>query len=516
MIIKSFVYCMLLVTMFVASAQKIRQGVDTVSYLEQPNRIEFTIEATDLEFTVINGQEDGLLVVKETNIRSTQGYGWALYKLDTALQIEWTKIVIVPFAYSFKGWDYSRGNYYLLFARVQFTADEFSIFEINSEDGDLQEHQISTVFPISLSHFEVINRTILLAGSVNFQPAILTFELDDPRPRVIPGIYNTNGDLLEIYVEDDLGVFSVAMIEKTLDKRFTVNIKTYTTENLMIQNNIVNAGDRRSIIDGAPTQFAGGFQYVAGAYSHKSPDYSRGLYLAKFINGMQQFIKYYNYADLTNFFGYMGSKRQQRISERISRRKEKGKKNKFSYRLLVHDIIQRDDEFLMIAEAYYPRYSNYQVSPFYGAPSASYATISGYKFTHAVVVAFDTRGNILWDHSFKIDDVLKPSLSETVQVVAQRDWVELHYLEANAIRTKVVVDNEVIEGDTYTPVRLSSSEDELAVKDPEVEGLECWYDKTLYAYGEQQIDIKNATRSKTRREVFYINKVYYNPDQPIN
>lgn len=511
-----FIFLLLYAVGFVCIAQRRQHTADSSSYIEQPNRIEFMFEKNDIEFTVINGHENGLLVVKETAVRNEGGFGWVLYKLDTALQLEWTKLLIVPFEYSFKGWDYSDQKYYLLFAAKQYTQDDFSIYSIEDSKGLIEEMKFSTVFPILLSHFEVLGDSFILAGSVNYKPAVLTFNTAELKPRVLPGIYSGNSNLLEMYINDDANVFSIATIERLIDKKYTVSVKTYDTNNQMLQSHRVLPVDRKSIIDGAPTQFSSGVQYIAGAYSYKSPDYSRGLYLSMFLDGEQQFIKFYNYAELSNFFGYMGSRREQRVQERIVKRREKGKKNRFNYRLLVHDIIRQGDHFLLIGEAYYPRYSTYQnLGPYVINRTSSMGYVTGYKITHAIVVAFDANGNMLWDHSFPIQNVFKDYLTETVQVIAKKDRVELHYLEENTIRSKVVIGDEVIEGESFTPVRLDSEKDQLVIKDPEVEGLERWYEDMLYAYGEQMIEHEVSQRVRTKRDVFYINKVRYNPKDTI-
>lgn len=497
-----------------AISQRKKQPIDTSAYLKQPNRIEFNFEMNDIEFTVINAQEEGLLVVKETTVRNENGFGWVLYKLDTALQIEWTKLLVVPFEYAIRGWDYSTGNFYLLFSSQQYSLDEFVIYSVEEEAGNIQDHAISTVFPIQLSHFEVLGDAVLIAGRVNFKPAVLTFDLRELKPRVIPGIYNSDSELLEIFVDDRLQVFSVAMMERLLDRRFAVTVKTYTTTNQQIQSNRVMPRGRTSIINAAPIQFSNGFQYIAGAYSLRSRDYSRGLYLSKFVSGSQEMTRYYSYADLSNFFNYMGAKREQRVQGRIEKRKEKGQKIRFNYRLLMHEIIQQNDQLLLVGEVYYPRYSHY--TRYGNAASNTFArnltTITGYKFTHAIVVAFDKNGKILWDQSFPIEDVFKDELSKTVQVIAKKERVELHYLEENVIRSKVVIGEEVFEGKSFTPIRLKSSKDQNVLKDPKVEGLELWYGSTLYAYGEQQLEYSVTDKVKTKRDVFYINKVYYNLD----
>ncbi len=486
---------------------------DTSAYIQQTNRIEFMDDRLGNEFHIINGGVDGLLVVKETPTRNDGGFGWALYKVDTTLQIIWTKLRIIPSTHYYIGWDYSEGNYYLLFSKYEYRTEDFVLLEISGDNGDINETEISTVFPIELSHFEVIDNTVVFGGITNLKPAVLTVDLEDPKPRVIPGIYEMNSEILDIFINDELRLFTVAMVERMPNKHFTISVRTYTSDNILVQNNNINPGERRNLIDAAPTDFSTGFQYIAGAYSIKSKDYSRGLYLTKFMNGRQQFIKYYNYADLENFFDYLGKNRKNRLKGRITRKKSKGKNKKFNYRLLVHEIIPRGNEYILVGEAFYPRYSNYRTMAPYGMGNFNtfynrpYSNVIGYKYTHAIVVSFDSKGNILWDHSFPIDDVFLYTKEELVTVNVIGDKIELMYLEDNTIRTKVIERNEILEGQAYTPVYIGSEEDEITRKDPDVEGLENWYGMSQYAYGEQEIQDKQGGLLRNRRKVFYINKI---------
>ena len=495
---------------------------DTSAFILQTDRIEFRDDKSGTDFTIINGEENGLMVLKEGPTRHSGSYGWEMYKLDTVLNIEWTKLRLIPGGYTFRGWDHSEGNFYLLFASSQYNPEEFSIFEIDGVSGDMEEIKMSTVFPIALTHFEVFDNVVLLGGITSLRPAVLTFDLDERKPRVVPGLYESNSEIVDIYMNDELGVFSIAMIEQLINKRVTVGVKTYTSDNLVIQQNRLDPGERRNLIDGAPTDFSTGFQYIAGAYSPRSKEFSRGLYLGKFMNGRQQFIKFYEYGELENFFDYLNPNRKSRVKEKINKKRAQGKEKRFNYRLKVHDIVQRGREYIMIAEAYYPKYSNYRTMVPYGPYNNSYrstrnySNIIGYRYTHAIVVSFDQNGNILWDHSFPIDDVTTQELTELVTVNVLKDKIELLYLEENTIRSKTIQGNEILEGKTYTPIRVGDENEEMIVKDPDVEGLEHWYGETLYAYGEQVIERKVEGRLKNRRDVFYINKVRHNLEQYNN
>ena len=513
----SILFCLMLVVSLEAQRKKAQ---DTSAIIRQPGRVEFSIFDYAMQYRVINGEEDGLLVYVETEDRKDNAYNWTFNRLDTALNQVWTRIYPIPFDSYLIGTEYHDGKYYLLFNASRYRNEDLLLLEIDSKEGSFRKIEINTVFPIQLTFFEVIDDNVLFSGYTNFRPVLLTFNLNVQKPRVVPGFYDDKSDILDIVIDDDAHMFTVIQSEKLQGNRFTMKAKTFTSDGDLIQNNSITPGEKKSLVDGSSTMFFGGFQYIAGTFSKKASQYSRGLYLAKFVNGRQQFIKYHDYADLTNFFGYMNERRERRIKERIERKKRKGKKPKFSYRLLVHDIIQREDEYLMIAEAYYPRYSSYSSPGSYGSVNSGYnnynPSFMGYKYTHAVVVAFDRNGNILWDNSFEVNDIETYALEEFVAVNHEKDKTILMYLEDNTIRSKVVEGNEIYEGKTFNPVRLAYEKDEIKSRDPEIEGLKRWYGNFMYAFGEQRIINEQGEGGRNERRVFYINKITYNLNAEMN
>lgn len=510
MLVKNSFVLLLLILSHALLSQK-KGETDTSSLIAQPNRIEFEMDDYGMDYHVIGGEDMGLLVVQETEKRSSDGYSWTFHSVDTALNIQWTRILPIPFESNMIGYEYHDGRYYLLFNASRYRNEDLLLYEMDAVTSDHRKMEINTVFPIQLTFFEVIENNVILSGYTNYRPVLLTYDLEEQKPRVVPGFYDNNSDILDVIIDDEALMFTVIQQERMKNKKYTIRAKTFTSDGDLIQNNGINPGEKKNLIDGASTMFFGGFQYVAGTYSKKHSQYSRGLYLAKFVNGRQQFIKYHPYADLTNFFGYMNERREQRVKERIERKRSKGKQPKFSYRLQVHDMIQRGDEYLMIAEAYYPRYSNYSTSSFggynYSGAQRYNPSFMGYKYTHAVVVSFDRNGNILWDNSFKIDDVETYTLNEFVAVSSSEDKVILMYLKDNIIRSKVIKGDEILEGRTFNPVRLAFANDEVKNRSPELEGLKTWYDQTMYAYGEQRIRNEYGTGGQVSRRVFYINKI---------
>ena len=505
-------YRLIIISLLLSNAvfgQK-KKDRDTSSLITQPNRVEFEVGKRTGDFTVINGGDDGLGVVIENYNKYDKKHEWFFVKLDSELQESWRTTFLVNLSATMLGYEYFDGKYYVMVSASPYRTEEMVVYEIDAE-GNVEEFEITTVFPITLDYFEVIGETMIIAGSVNGKPAIITYNVIERKPKVLPGFYENRNEILDIVIDDQELMFTVVLREKMQNKLFTTRARTFTAEGLLVQDIIVEAGERRNLIDASSTTFDNGLQMMAGAHSRKNSSFSKGLYLAKFVNGRQQFIQYNNYADLENFFGYLKGKKEQRIKKRIEKRKALGKKNKFNYRLLVHEMIQRQDGVnILLGEAYYPRYSNSSAytNPYYGFGRGGSGFL-GYKFTHAIVVAFDNNGKMLWDHSFEISDVLTYSLDPLVSVSAFDDQIVLMYLEENEIRSKIVKNNEVVEGQTFNPPKLNNENDEVRSRDPEIEELEYWFDKSFIGFGIHNVAPQSGAVFKTSRKVFYINKIQY-------
>ena len=495
-------------------SQKKKQR-ETSSFVEQPNRIEFTMNDATSNYHLISGKEDGILVVEEGEKLTGGEYPWTYYLADTTLTLIWTRVYSIPFEAQYVGYDYFEGKFYLLFNVSKYRSQDYMLQEIDLVTGAETRYDMNTVFPITMTEFEVIGENAIFGGYTNFRPVILTYNFLEKKPRVIPGFYENFTELQGLITDDDYQTFTTIQSDRLPNKRFTIRAKTFTSGGDLIQDNTIVQSDNKNLIDGTATSFFGGFQYIAGTFSKRSNDYSRGIYLCKFVNGRQHFIKYYEFADLTNFFGFMSAKREQRVKERIRKKKEKGRNPIFNYRLLVHDMIQHGDEFIMVAEAYYPRYSSYNSSPF-----ATYARLSptflGYTYTHAMVVGFDRNGNLLWDHSFEIENADTYFLTEYVTVDVINDEIVLSYLKDHVINTKFVRGHEILEGKTYNPVKLTFDMDQVKSKNQGQEGMKNWFGHTMYAYGSQRISNDGSSPGQESRFVFYINKIQYHPEHAVN
>ena len=482
----------------------------------QPDRVEIELGDFSDYYTVISAKQQGLVLVRESDEKiDPRSNTWEVLKYNTDLTLAWRRNLQIKIGYEFRGYEYRNGKVYLLFKSDNYQNDEMLLRVLTLGTGDMEESEIKYLFPLNLTEFTVAGNAVILGGYVNYMPAVIHYDLSSKKVKVLPGIYNNRSELIDVSVDEKTNIFNILVTEKTFDKRNTLAIKTFDRNGTLLQNRTLETKGSNNIIFGKSTRFNAREQFIAGTYSGSKSNYSSGIFIAKIDPVGNQDITYISYGDLRNFFSYMKAKREARVRDRINRRKIKGKKVRFRYRLLVHDIVEKDDMFLLFGEAFYPKYNNTSLSSLAYGPYFSRGRnndnmyFAGYKYTHAVVVAFNKKGKVLWDNSFEINDVTSFSLDQYVNASIEEKRVILLYLYENVIRSKLINQDEILEGKTFNDIKMTFEDDVAKNNDYEVGGLALWYDKFFYAYGVQRIKNAKDREAKLNRKVFYINKITY-------
>ncbi len=487
--------------------------------LKQPNRFEVELENYNNEFQIITGGEKGVILYRTLNEYDKKGGQlWNFVLLDTALHVTWEKRIFIEKNVAFRGYDFSMDSYFFLFQQISGNSKDLKLMQMMGETGDTLRYTIKNLVPLNLTEFEVTDGAALLGGYYNNEPVVIHYDFKEKKTKVLPGIFGSKTELVQLKVDDNS--ITVLVSGKTFDKRNTLTIKNYDIDGEYLNTYTFNPDFDKGLVFGRIADVEDISNLVVGTYGAKRSDYSRGLFLGFLDENNQQNIEYFNYADFENFFNYMKAKRQKRVSERINRKKIKGKKIKFNYRLLVHEIYKQGDTYILLGEAFYPKYSTTTtygtMGPTkyggygYGANDYVPTNFAGYRYTHAVVAAFDSKGRMLWDNSFEIEDVLSYSLDQFVHASFTNRGIVLLYLYDNKIRSKIIEGAEVVEGKKFDDLKLTFDDDKMnSYSSNKIGGLEKWYDNVFIAYGVQRIKNLKDSGVKLNRKVFYINKISY-------
>lgn len=484
----------------------------------QTGRIEVPVQGRDASFDIIPSSGDGLFLYQQ--LAGPKGDQLHLIHLDSGFRQNWAGFIDVEKNYRVMSTQSFRKRLYVLARYRDYSRNDLLLFIVEETDGRYVRYGIKSYIPFSPTEFRITEDAALIGGYYNRIPVVLHYSLRTFRSKVLPGLFNEAGELTQIKTHED-GSFDVLISARNLVRQRTIWIKNYDPEGNLLRNLPLRPEENKHLIFGRSLKTDGNKQIVAGVYGNRSSEYSRGMFIATIEPSGLERIRYYNFADLKNFFQYMKANREKRIKNRIERKKIRGKKIRFNYRFLIHELVPYKDQFVLLGEAFYPRYQSAERSQYrffspYGGimPNTLIQNgriFDGYHYTHAVVMGFDEDGELLWDNSFEINDVKTFTLDQFVKLEVLPDRLALMYLFENHIRTKIIKDDLVLEGKSSDPIVTFNDRDIVKSERNEKNKLEYWYDHYLYAYGIQDI-VTPTGNGQYRRRVFFINKVHYPPD----
>jgi hypothetical protein len=476
----------------------------------QPQRIEIPLTSSEDHYEIATANEDGLYLYRLFESRELSQIH--LMRLDTSFQEMLNGYMPVPKNYILMGKKCYKQNFYLLFRFNNYSRNDLLLYVVDLK-GQYKQFTIRGYIPFSPTELQITDQAVLIGGYYNRVPLVLHYSLSRQKSKVLPGIFNESGELTQIRTYDD-GTFDVLISSFNHMRQRTIWLKNYDPEGELNSNFALDPGNKH-LIFGRSIKTAENMQLVAGVYGSRSAQYSHGVFIASIDPAGIQQIKYYQFADLENFFKYMTAKREQRIKSRIERRKVKGKRVRMNYRFLVHELVPYQDQFILLGEAFYPKYRNIDrtgygsffspVDP--GAIIQNGRIFEGYFYTHAIVMGFRPDGKLLWDNSFEINDARTFTLEQFVKLEMQDDKIALLYLFDNAIRTKIIQNSQVVEGKSTDPIQISSENEIVKRNHTNKSRLEYWYKDYLFAYGVQELETKVKSKVSSARRVFFINKI---------
>jgi hypothetical protein len=488
----TLIKCLLLSVVFVTNSW---------AQVKQVNRIELVTTAdTDYGLTTLKNKS---IVIYALN-KSKAQINVTLYAYDSAQTKTWEGNIAVDSRYSFSKQYTLNNSVHFLFNIDQYI---FAILQVNLEKQTYSFYELQTYIPIQLETFKANTTGCLLAGYFNNVPIVLYFEFATERVKILPGLFSEQGELNQIEVYEN-GNFDVIICSRFFTKQKTIWVKSYNANGDLITQLIVLESDQRSLQFGRTIQLNESENLVVGVYGNRYSEYSKGIFIAKIKDYTVVEINYYSYTDLENFFKFMKAKKEARVKTRIERRKIKGRKNYKNYRLLVHELIRSNNQTVLVAEGFYPKYKNsdfslYNSSYYMGQtrniPNNA-LVFDGYRYTHAVILGINKNGRLIWDNAFEINDVKTFKQEQFVRAIPNDDKINLIYCFEDNLKLKTIRSNKVIENKTALPLEVFSAEKKIiSTKSPT---LTYWKNNTILVYGIQEI-LTHATGAV--HTVFFVN-----------
>lgn len=518
----------------------------------KPLRVEIEAKYSSDSYKIIPFGEKGVLLFYLSNENSISQYPgtWYFTLYDTNFKELWTKEQIVSKEMDYNNFDYDDKYLYLYFENNLSTGSNgyIQILKIDIDNALINTYNTSVNIKAGVTSFKVINDVVMISGHTipsrlasciqacfsftlvpgifgttfyHYQPFIFIYNLNNGATKVVNDVFEGHAYADELSVDDKNETFDVTIKNHIPRKTNAMYIDEFNTDGLKISTlKLVTNDDNRKLNTCRIVALNENEKILIGTYNNATrgnmanpafagfTEGASGIFFCRILNGEQDEIKFYNFSKFKNFYTYISTRRALKILKKAKKMELKGKELSYNYRLLVHDIIKKDSNYIMVAEAYYPEYHtvNYTSYDSYGRPvTTSYTVFDGFRYTNAIIACFDKKGEMLWDNSFEIWNILTFNLKERVNVLFDGDDVLLTYSNEGNIASKIIRGNEVVEGKQYTEIESTYSNDRL-ISDYNSD-MEYWYDSYFISYGYQKI--KNTQQNKNKRVVFYFNKIAF-------
>ncbi len=425
---------------------------------------------------------------------------------DAGMQQQWKKTISYNRRLSLRLYEYQQNKLFLIFGNEN--REEVEFYVIDPKSGEIEEHKFHYLDRLLIEDFTVIDNNVYILGTLKRLPVLLEFDLNTYKIASFPMAINAkNVSVLDVFNSGPSQV--TATISMQVNKRKQILAKIYDTNTKKGEEFVVRPSEEYDLLNGKLTVLNNNDKLVIGTYGYRNKPGSQGMYVGGYVGSREVIKKYHRFTEMNNFFSFLSDREQKRMEEKASKKTKKGKDLKLRYRLLVHEAIILGDRYVMVGEAYYPTYRTERYRR-YGGRGYYYDTrtvFDGYKFTHAVVAAIDKRGDLAWDHSFKINDTKTFQLKKRVKMLTNGDKLTLIYnLEGN-IHQLQIEGGDILEEAKSVEVATKHANDQ--VRNSDLGQIEYWYENYFLAWGYQKIKNNQRESSTNKRNIFYINKLSY-------
>ena len=488
-----------------------------------PVRVEF--DASAEVFELIPCGELGVLMFYES-VKQTDNLNkaWVFIFYDKNLNAQWSKEIPVLEELNYRGFRIAGEDVYIAFQNNDKSRAEvhnFQLLHINIIDATFNHTGVFIPEKAQLVSFEVLGNTLVLG--LNYWKE---------RALVLIKDLNTDKQTTISFTEEPTFIEDILLSLEERQLYVTLNIYTSKKRSSLYLNSYNPDGELQKSVIIAPLQESqklmnaqlnledDGSIYILGTYNSmngklsrteegKQGEESEGFYIAKTEGGEQKFIKLYNLLDFKNITEILNNQELKDIKNIINKNEKKNKDQSVYYEFLIHEMYSAGDDFILLAEAYYPEY--HQVSTmsydFYGRPMPYYYNIfDGFRYFNAFVVSFDYDGNLNWSNGIKIWDMLSQKLLKKVEIFRDSNHLVLFYNHEGNIVSKVVNGYDEV-GDVEKNKIATTHPDDVQIEAGSGM-IRHWYDGYFIAYGYQTL--RNSTLGGgSKRRVFYFSKLAF-------
>jgi len=505
---------------------------------QERNRVELPVPAESNAYQVVPLGEKGVALISKPAKKK-----YRVQKLNTNLEEEWSTEGDIHSNLDFVASTFDGNSIYLLFNRYRST--EYQVVKVNAGPGFSENFIFQTIDRFLITDFKTLGYSAFMAGTIRDEPVLIFSDLQTGKSKVLP--ISTKGVISIQSMEVDIPhqLVNVSLVVKH-NRTIRIVARSYNDLGELVTEVGAEPKDDLALLNGRIQHLSESEILLIGTYGYSNRQSSnsttsQGLYISKFIDGQEQFTEYHSFTDFKHFFDYMSDRQLEKMERKIQKKKDEGEDLKLNYRLLVHDIIPSDNQYLVVAEVFYPdyKYNNnlygsrsywgnpwlmgspfgyglynpYYFNPYYGMGGyygRSNQILDGFVYTHAIVAGIDFSGKLKWDNSIVFDNVKSSELREKVSVMHHANGeTQIVYGNKGTVWTKLVRGDQVLQEPRSIVLPTEMEGDKI--RSSSSEEVCHWFGPYYLAWGQQRISNPHSGEVSTRgrRNVFYINKIKF-------
>ncbi|MCX6283159.1 MAG: hypothetical protein NTW31_02825 [Bacteroidetes bacterium] len=500
-------------------AQKSNEGKD-----EETARIEITARSDQESYRAIAcGGNGALIFFKSVEIADNQRVKWYFSFYDRNLKQIWVKTLPVLNDLDFRFKTFSGDTLFIVFVykgKIKSEDQPLEIVRIDLKTGNFIPNITKVPANSEPVFFNTLGRYAFLA--LNHKTGQAAVEILDLKSNHSKGfmIDRETPSAFRWFGTDSATGNLKAVVSKAISKKETGHwYQVYDTTGKVLNSvNISTINGDREFSGFKAIANQKGEELVIGTYrlytggsgqKNKSQDESTGVFTSLLEQGNQKNLNFINFLQLKSINSLLSTKDLIDLKNKALKKKKNITEYSVDFNVLQDEPFEQDGRIIQVSEVYFPQYhvENFTDFDFYGRPyTNSYSTFDGYRFTGAIITAYDASGMLLWDNALEISELISPELNTKVVVRVMGDKLLLAYCAAGRIGSKIIHNDETTGKLEFSPLESRYPDDKLVSETKS--GLQGWYDDFFLCYGFQEI--KNvALESNNKRFVFYLTKVKF-------
>lgn len=468
----------------------------------QPVRIELELDNYKTNANVIATPDSSLLLFTKTEGSWSVPPTFEFTKYNSELQSIWTKKVeLNPISQYLS--HYSNSPYtYIAYSSED--ENDFQFVKLDLRNGTITKHEYTIEAIDSIYTFEVVadNYFIVARSRKEGTPTLLHIIEKSGEIKPLPAVYGAESTFSDVLAHPKQKQVSVVMSESN-GKISRLQTKVFDANGTLLKSYfILPKQDKRplyaEVTPGDPET-----RLLIGNYATRNLRYASGFFTAPVISEANE-TRYYSFLQLKNFFKYMTPNREDRTRRRENNKLKVGREAGLQYRLLLHNVHPTQNGYVLSAEVYTTNSRQSDFNSVYGATGHLLPSSRIYRRTQAVALGFDSKGVLLWDNSFPLEDIESQELRPTVEVACNPDGkVVIAYPDEDEIQYKIMDQDTYIED--KTELELQPKDANGKILSTSMAGIVSWYGLNFAAFGWHRV----KSPGSDIKLVFYINKVSF-------